>query len=103
MIAQNSARWPRKCRGASDMAQASFKAILTRDGKRIVMARGAWRQTVGVDDLPGQLRLYRGLRDRNAPVDKRGKPAGHGPYHQIYAPNVEALEAVERKLKESRP
>lgn len=74
----------------------SFRAIITRDGKSILMAKGEWRQTVPVSDLPNQLALYRGLRDRGA---AQGKP---GPQHAIYAPNVEALEAVQRKLKEIR-
>lgn len=82
------------------MAQVEFKAMLTRDQSRIILAKSAWRQTISVTDLPGQLRLYRGLRDRAAPLDKRGKPTGPGPYHHIYAPNVAALEAIERKLRE---
>lgn len=80
----------------------TMKAILTRDGQRVILAKGEWRQTISVDQLPGQLKLYRDLRDRKAPRDAKGRITEPGPFHDTYAPNVLALEAVERKLKEIR-
>lgn len=77
-----------------------MKAILTKDRQRVVLARGGWRQTIQVAEIPDQLALYRGLRDRGAKTDAKGKIITPGPHHDTYAPNVAALEAVAAKLKE---
>lgn len=84
---------------------APMKVIVTKDGGRVVMAKGEWRQTVAAADLPRWIRLYRGLRDRNAPHDKAGRPTALGPFARFYAADVEALEAAQRKIAamEDRP
>lgn len=74
-----------------------FRAILHRDGQQFLMSRGTWRSPwVPVASLSNWIQLYRRLRDRNAP-----KSGGPGPYHIHHAPCVDALEALQRKLKET--
>lgn len=78
-----------------------FKAALNRDGSSFMMARGAWRSGWRpVEALPGAIDLYRGLRDRGAtPANPNTRALGFtGPYHDCYAPCVEALEALQRKI-----
>lgn len=79
---------------------AQVRAWLTEDGTRFVMERGAWSMEAPVDDLRHQTAFYRDLRDRKAPRDKQGRVTAPGPYHAIYQPNVEALEAIARQLRE---
>lgn len=82
----------------------TFKAALRRDGTAFQMAQGPWRSGwLSIDKLPDWIRFYAYLRDRKStPADPKTKtPAKPGPYHAIYAPCVEALEALARKLKEA--
>jgi hypothetical protein len=62
--------------------------ITTLPSGLIRMAKGAWHQDLPPADLPRQLALYRGLRDRDKPK------AGPGPYHRFYADDVAAIEAA---------
>lgn len=80
-------------------------AALNRDGTRFVMARGAWRSSwMPIAMLPEQIKLYENLRDRGGETadPKTRRPAKPGPRAAVYAPWVEALRAIERKLKEMK-
>lgn len=74
-----------------------FRAILHRDGRQFLMSRGPWRSIwTPIESLDGWIRMYRALRDRDAP-----KTGGPGPYHDHHAPAVTALEDLQRKIKET--
>lgn len=76
---------------------AEFAAVLSRDKSQFLMQRGRWRSGwTPIGQLPDWIRIYRGLRDR------RDHPPHQGPYHEIYAPAVAALEAIQAKLKETK-
>lgn len=86
------------------MTLPPFKATLRRDGAAFQMARGAWRSGwLSIDTLPGWVKLYTDLRDRKSvPADPKTKaPAKPGPYHDAFAPCVDALQALARKVKEA--
>lgn len=68
-----------------------MNAWLSPDGRTFVLEGGQeigrWRGVYPVEDLPRQLRFYRGLRDRKG-----------GAYAEFYEPTVMALEALAREL-----
>lgn len=66
---------------------APFKAIPTRDQASVILARGTWRHRIAAADLPGWIRLYRGLRDRE-----------NGKHYAVYLQPVEALEATAKAI-----
>ena len=57
------------------------RCVLSADRTRATIAGTLWRETIGVDELPGRLSLYRRLRDRK-----------DGAYAGFYRPTVEAIE-----------
>lgn len=59
---------------------------LMHSGTAFIVVKGAWRTVQPIDKLPGFVRLYRGLRDRNG-----------GKYAHVYAQPTEALEALAAK------
>lgn len=86
------------------MTLPPFKAALRRDGAAFQMARGPWRSGwLPIERLANWTRFYADLRDRKGvPADPKTKtPAKPGPYHDVYAPCVDALEALARKVKEA--
>jgi hypothetical protein len=82
------------------------KVALHRDKTRFVIAGRMWRSTwIPIEELPEWIAFYRRLRDRHGtPADpKTGAPAKPGRYHDHYAPAVDALEALQRRIKEATP
>lgn len=67
-----------------------MKATLANDDTEVRLVGQAWRETFPVRALGGRIALYRGLRDRQG-----------GKYRKTYAETVEALEAVQRQIKQS--
>lgn len=59
----------------------------SEDGASFTLTLGAWSGTRRIDDLPGQLKFYRQLRDRKG-----------GAYAEHYAPTVRALEEFARRI-----
>jgi hypothetical protein len=57
----------------------------TLTGSTVQLTLDTWSETFPLELLPGRIRLYRGLRDRDG-----------GAYAAIYEPTVAALEGVER-------
>lgn len=57
----------------------------SEDETSFTLTLGAWSGTLRIDELPGQLKFYRQLRDRKG-----------GAYAEQYAPTVRALEEFMR-------
>ncbi len=70
-----------------------MKVALSADGKHLHLSSGGWAQTITVEQLPAQIALYRGLRDRRA--TQPGRP---GPYARFYDADVKALEFAQRMI-----
>lgn len=84
------------------MELAPFKVAIHRSGESFFMARGAWRsEWRPINRLPETIAFYAALRDRNStPADpKHRTPAQPGPYAEIYAPCVTALEQAQAKIR----
>lgn len=66
-------------------------ARIDRAAGTITLSKKAWSGTFDISQLPNQLKLYRGLRDRKG-----------GAYAASYRDTVKELERVEKAL-EARP
>lgn len=79
-----------------------MRITLSDDRSRIHFDGGIWQHTIPVEDLPRWLKMYRDLRDRKAPRDKKQNITGPGPYHDIHGPIVGQLERIQRDLGQRR-
>lgn len=66
-----------------------FRCFLLADGKSFTMKIQHWSDTLPVKDLDDQIKFYTAMRDR-----KDGK------YSKDYAPTVEALQKLKRRIAE---
>lgn len=66
----------------------TVSARIDHDAGTITLCKGAWSGTFHVTQLPDQLKMYRGLRDRKG-----------GAYAASYRDTVKELERVEKALE----
>jgi hypothetical protein len=69
------------------IALSDLRAIPTIDKSAIVLVKGAWRDRIEVAKLPGYVRLYRALRDRD-----------NGRHAAFYVQPTDALEACAKAI-----
>lgn len=66
------------------------RCFLSADGESFTIRMGRWSDTMPIDRLDGQIKLYAGLRDRKS-----------GQYAENYAPTVEALKSLKARIGKS--
>lgn len=71
------------------MSPKKIMAVPSADRQQFVLRIGTWRGTYPIEYLPDQIKLYRGLMERN-----------EGAYAAFYAPTVEKLESLQRRIAE---
>lgn len=66
------------------------RCFLSADGESFTIRMTRWSDTLPIDRLDAQIKFYTGLRDRKS-----------GQYAETYAPTVEALEKLKRRIAQS--
>lgn len=70
------------------MTRPSLTVTLSADASTLTMAKGTWSQTIPTDALPGWIKLYVELRDREK-----------GRFKEFFEADVAALEQALRDIK----